>query len=423
MGTRRAKTSVLRSDLMENVIFNGTQNRKPLGMSEVAMTLQNNRNMLPTEYTEVTVTRRLFRSGESHYLLNNAQCRLRDIVDLFMDTGMGADSYSVIELKMVETILSGRPEERRHLIEEAAGVTKYKVRRKEAGRKLMQVQQDLLRVYDIVEEVGKQVRSLSRQAAKTKRYNALQQEFSALEIKVLKHKHFDLSKHLKNEEAQINGLRSEKKNKEIVLTEKNDNITRIDQEIESLNEKYNEARNFENEINEQLAEKNKELAVDKEKISGLHDRDKDLNREVQESLESIEHLKDRKSKLITDLDNRNIEQEEITNRSDMLKTLRDEKHSEVLEIRESVNEKNTELINIKNKINSYKAEINRNTSRLENQKRKKDDVIRRIESFEAELSGIESKINAEKEKQDGLIQNLEQSEKSLIRRAAASGFT
>jgi chromosome segregation protein len=407
------KTSVLRSDLMENVIFNGTQNRKPLGMSEVAMTLQNNRNMLPTEYTEVTVTRRLFRSGESHYLLNNAQCRLRDIVDLFMDTGMGADSYSVIELKMVETILSGRPEERRHLIEEAAGVTKYKVRRKEAGRKLMQVQQDLLRVYDIVEEVGKQVRSLSRQAAKTKRYNTLQQEFSALEINVLKHKHYDLSKHLKNEEAQINELRSEKTNKEKVLTEKNENITRIDQEIESLNEKYNEARNFENEINEQLAEKNKELAVDKEKTSGLHDRDKDLNREVQDALESIEHLKDRKSQLITELDNRNIEQEEISNRTDMLKTLRDEKHSEVLEIRESVNQKNTELINIKNKINSYKAEINRNVSRLENQKRKKDEVIRRIESFEAELSGIEGKLNAEKEKQDGLIQNLEQSEKSL----------
>ena len=407
------KTSVLRSDLMENVIFTGTQNRKPLGMSEVAMTLQNNRNMLPTEYTEVTVTRRLFRSGESNYLLNNSQCRLRDIVDLFMDTGMGADSYSVIELKMVETILSGRPEERRHLIEEAAGVTKYKVRRKEAGRKLMQVQQDLLRVYDIVDEVGKQVRSLSRQAAKTKRYNALQQELTVLDINVLKHKHYDLKKHLDKEELLIKNLRSEKTSKEQILTDKNDNITRIDQEIDSLNEKYNEARNIENQINEYLAEKNKELAVDKERISGLDDREKNLNREVSESLESIEYFKDRISKLKTDLENRNIEQEEIINRTDMLKTLRDEKQTEVLEIRELVNQKNTELINIKNKINSYKSEINRNISRLENQKRKKDDVIKRIDSFELECSSIDNKINAEKNKQSELIKNLELSETSL----------
>ena len=122
------KTAVLRSDIMENVIFNGTSTRKPLGMAEVALTLNNNKGILPTEYNDVTITRRLFRNGESQYLLNNTQCLLRNIVDLFMDTGMGSDSYSVIELKMVEAILSGRPEERRNLFEEAAGVKKYKNR-------------------------------------------------------------------------------------------------------------------------------------------------------------------------------------------------------------------------------------------------------------------------------------------------------
>jgi chromosome segregation protein len=407
------KTSVLRSDLMENVIFNGTQTRKPLGMSEVAMTLQNNRNMLPTEYTEVTVTRRLFRSGESHYLLNNAQCRLRDVVDLFMDTGMGADSYSVIELKMVENILSGRPEERRHLIEEAAGVTKYKARRKEASRKLMQVQQDLLRVYDIVDEVGKQVRSLSRQAAKTKRYNALQQEFTELEIKVLKHKHYFLSQHIHKEESQISEFRTEKTDKERILAEKNENITRIDQEIESLNEKYNEARNNENEINQNLADKNKELAVAQEKISGLHDKEKNFNREVQESIESVESIKDKVQELNTELENKVMEQEEISTKTDMLKTLRDEKQAEVHEIREFVNEKNTELINVKNKINSYKAEINRNQSRYENQKRKKDEITNRIGAYEEEMADLERKINTEKNKQDDLANGLESAEKSL----------
>ena len=129
------KSAVLRSDLMENVIFNGTTKRKPLGMAEVSLTLQDNNNILPTEYNEVTVSRRLYRSGESKYLINNTKCRLRDITDLFIDTGMGADSYSVIELKMIEAILSGKPEERRHLFEEAAGVKKYRMRRKEASRR------------------------------------------------------------------------------------------------------------------------------------------------------------------------------------------------------------------------------------------------------------------------------------------------
>jgi chromosome segregation protein len=116
------KTSVLRSDVMENVIFNGTKNRKPLSMAEVSLTLENTKGILPSEYSEVTVTRRLFRNGESEYLINKSKCRLKDIVELFMDTGLGADSYSVIELKMVEAILSGRPDERRALFEEAAGI-------------------------------------------------------------------------------------------------------------------------------------------------------------------------------------------------------------------------------------------------------------------------------------------------------------
>lgn len=136
IGEQRA--SVLRSDKMENVIFNGTGNRKPLGMAEVSLTIENTKGILPTEYSEVTISRRLFRNGDSEYLLNKTQCRLKDIVELFMDTGMGANAYSVIELKMIETILSDRTGDRRQLFEEAAGVTRYKQRRREALRKLKQ---------------------------------------------------------------------------------------------------------------------------------------------------------------------------------------------------------------------------------------------------------------------------------------------
>ncbi|HLF20770.1 MAG TPA: AAA family ATPase, partial [Bacteroidota bacterium] len=128
LGEQRPTT--LRSDKMEDVIFNGTKSRKPLSMAEVSITIENTKGILPTEYSEVTITRRVYRSGEGEYFLNKTLCRLKDIRDLFMDTGMGSDAYSVIELKMVESILSDSSDERRRLFEESAGVTKYKHRRK-----------------------------------------------------------------------------------------------------------------------------------------------------------------------------------------------------------------------------------------------------------------------------------------------------
>lgn len=181
--------STLRSDKMEDVIFNGTRNRKPLGMAEVSLIIENTRGILPTEYSQVTISRRVYRSGESEYLLNRVQCRLKDIVDLFMDTGMGADAYSVIELKMVETILSDRTDERRRLFEEAAGVTKYKHRRKAAYHKLESVQQDLIRVNDIVKEVQKTVNALERQSKRAEQFNEISKNLRATEIDLLEHEY------------------------------------------------------------------------------------------------------------------------------------------------------------------------------------------------------------------------------------------
>jgi len=176
------KSSALRSDKMENVIFNGTSTRKPMGMSEVSLTIQNTKGILPTEYTDITITRRIFRSGESEYLLNKNICRLKDITNLFMDTGIGANAYSVIELKMVETILSNKAEERRTMFEEAAGVNKYKLRRRLSLRKLDEVKADLTRVNDIVSEVEKKVNSLERQARKADRHNNLSSRLREFEL-------------------------------------------------------------------------------------------------------------------------------------------------------------------------------------------------------------------------------------------------
>ncbi|HPI73160.1 MAG TPA: AAA family ATPase, partial [bacterium] len=127
MGEQR--TGALRSDRMENVIFNGSATAKPVGMAEVSLKIENTKNILPIDYSEVVITRRLFRSGESQYLINGNTCRLKDILDLFLDTGAGPHTYSVIELAQVERILNGKEDERRKIFEEAAGITKYKLRR------------------------------------------------------------------------------------------------------------------------------------------------------------------------------------------------------------------------------------------------------------------------------------------------------
>lgn len=202
--------STLRSDKMEDVIFNGTKARKPIGLAEVSLTIQNNKGVLPLDYNELTITRRVYRSGDSEYLLNKVPCRLKDIVSLFMDTGMGSNAYSVIELKMVETILSDKVEERRRLFEEAAGVTKYKARRKEALRKLSDVEADMLRVEDIISEVSKAVNSLNRQAKKAERYNEYNERLRALEIDVLQRDYTNLVVRLEPLEERLSVAREER---------------------------------------------------------------------------------------------------------------------------------------------------------------------------------------------------------------------
>ncbi|MCK6620444.1 MAG: chromosome segregation protein SMC [Calditrichaceae bacterium] len=176
------RPSVLRCDRMENLIFNGTATRKPLGLAEVSMHIENTKNILPSEYSEIKITRRLYRSGESEYLINNQPSRLMDIINLFADTGMGADAYSVIELKMVEQILSDNAQERRRLFEEAAGIKKYKARRKSALNKLETTQQELTRLDDILAEVQKNVNSLSRQVGKAQRYHEYKQQLKEKEL-------------------------------------------------------------------------------------------------------------------------------------------------------------------------------------------------------------------------------------------------
>src|SRR6478672_5799661 len=182
MGEQSARQ--LRGDSMEDVIFNGCPSRKPLGLAEVHLTFKNDRGILPTEFSEVTVSRRVFRSGMSEYFLNKAPCRLRDIRDLLSDTGMGSHAYSVIERQMVDQVLSDNSGHRRFLFEEASGITKYKARKKEALAKLEATEGDLTRLNDIVFEIERELRSLARQVGKARRFQRLRDEVRELDLRL-----------------------------------------------------------------------------------------------------------------------------------------------------------------------------------------------------------------------------------------------
>ncbi|GMU92666.1 MAG: chromosome partition protein Smc [Candidatus Hydrogenedentota bacterium] len=181
LGEQRAKE--LRGSNMQDVVFNGSENRHPAGMAEVSVTFDNSDSALPVDFAEVQVTRRVYRSGESEYFINKAPCRLKDIHEMFMDTGIGTQAYSMVSQGKMDLILSSKPEDRRYLFEEAAGIIKYKTRKKIAMRRLESAEQNLLRLGDIVNEVERQMRSLKRQVNAAIRYRELSEQLREVEIR------------------------------------------------------------------------------------------------------------------------------------------------------------------------------------------------------------------------------------------------
>src|ERR671922_994000 len=183
MGEQSARH--LRGHLMEDLVFNGSESLPPTGMAEVSLTFDNQDGRGPAEYSsfsEIMVTRRLFRSGESEYAINKTPCRLKDVIELFLGTGVGSKAYSIVEQGRVDELVNSRPEDRRALIEEAAGTSKYKSRKTVAEKKLERTQQNLLRVTDIVREIERQIRSMELQAKKAARYRALRAELKAKDL-------------------------------------------------------------------------------------------------------------------------------------------------------------------------------------------------------------------------------------------------
>ncbi|MDI3320751.1 chromosome segregation protein SMC [Pinibacter soli] len=180
------KISQLRSENLESLVFNGSKTRSASGLAEVSLTFENTRNLLPTEFTTITITRKFYKSGESEYRLNDVSCRLKDIQNLFMDTGVSTDSYSIIELGMVDDLIKDKENSRRRMLEQAAGISIYKTRKKEAKQKLDAAEQDLARIEDLLFEINNQLKSLENQAKKAEKYYEIKKEYRELTIELAK---------------------------------------------------------------------------------------------------------------------------------------------------------------------------------------------------------------------------------------------
>lgn len=421
------KSSVLRSDVMENVIFNGTATRKPLGLSEVTMIIDNDKGILSSDYNQVNITRRLFRSGDSNYFLNKAKCRLRDIQDLFMDTGMGADSYSVIELKMVEAILSGKPEERRHLFEEAAGITKYKLRRKDATNKLIKVREDLDRVNDILIEVQKNVNTLAKQAAKTRRYNNLLSELKETELKLFFYEYLYIRENLIQLENDIEKLDLEIKSTDEYLEKEHLERDLKKEELNVLQVNYQELLNKEKEIISQLNNKKRELAVCQERLNSLNNQQTRLENEIKNSAFEIENLKnsivnteneiEEKGNL---LDKLNVELKVLKNiKTDVLSNLNiikenyDIENSELMQLKSQLTLNTNLLNNNKNKSNSINNKLKQTTEEfeiLDNAlvKLNEDEINlnAQVDALENEIANLKNNLQIEREKKELLDNQL-----------------
>ena len=304
------KHSVLRSTKMEDVIFSGSDSLKPLSVCEVSLTVHNNKGKLPVEYNDVEIGRRVFRNGDSEYFINRTPCRLKDIQDLFVDTGMGADAYSVIELKMIEQILSETNDDRKRMFEEAAGINKYKQQRKSALRKFEAVRTDLERVFDIIAEVEAKVKALALQLKRFERHEKLTVELRQREIALafIRIKEFEEAaiplkkkiqdfKHLREStatetsihETELDNLKSFYQQQQSELDEMRTDISTAAEKRDTLQRDVlvgTEQRRSAESTAERLEREN---SANENRVSQLQQHIDDYNKETQELLPQIDN--------------------------------------------------------------------------------------------------------------------------------------
>lgn len=389
----------LRSNLMMDVVFNGSGSRPPQNMAEVTLTFDNSDKRLPIDFSEVAITRRLFRSGESEYFINKTQCRLRDIKELFLDTGMGEDGYSSMEQGKVEWILNAKPEERRELFEEAAGVSKYRARREEALRKLDRIEIDLSRLNDIISVTKEQIRKLENAVSRAKTYQRIREELKTMEIS-------DWLWQL----THLNELTAALQNK---LLESQTKAEALNTEMLTIEASIATQRIQLTETEEQLVKANQELAsidadvkIGEERLANAIQREKDLKLQLDNISQSIQREETRVLELVEQAEQQKIAVEQIKEKGASIET----DYAAAVETHEAT------LKNLEEKKNSTKElrdqilDRAQERSRLQQQMSYLTSDLTRLESLAANLDKEKERIQNEKAAE---VQHLAETEQQV----------
>ncbi|TYP94109.1 condensin subunit Smc [Fodinibius salinus] len=408
------RPTLLRSSSMANVIFNGTAKKNALGMAEASLTFVNNKGLLPTEYNEVTISRRLYRSGESEYLINGTTCRLKDITELFMDTGMSSDAYSVIELKMVEEILNDKNNDRRKLFEEAAGITSYKEKRKKTFRKLDQTQEDLQRVEDILVEVRKKANSLKKQAEKAEKAEKYKKELEQLDKALNKHEYTQVKEELEPLEERIDNADKEKKE---ILAKAN----KLEEDSESarkiLNEKeraQSKAQRRVGQIHSKIRDAETNLQITNEKISNKKSVIEQYTSDIEQSKEDLKDLReafeDSKKKLDSfdgDLQKAKQNLKESKERYSEIQQKYSEKNNELTNLEEAFSQANEDLNELQTKRIKIESQLENTEGEIKRIRQEVKDLKEEISIFQGEKKKLAQKRDEAESKRDEQQKTLE----------------
>ena len=385
LGEQRAGS--FRSQRMEDVIFAGTRQRKALGMAEVALAIENRDNALPVEFAEVVLTRRLFRSGESDYLLNKIPCRLLDITNLLMDTGLGQGAYAVMEQGMVDEIISDKTENRRRILEEAAGITKYKVRRRSTRNRLEATQADLQRIEDIIIEVKRQVDSLGRQVGRARRYRELKEELDQLDVRLGRQRFFSLT-------AQISPLQDEFAALSKAAEEGNTRFTSRETELEKARLALTEAEKAMQEAGLEL----------NRRIEAIHEREQ-LLVAVRERREAAEQIRERTARERADYSSQleAVQQQRRDNTAHL-----DEARTAFVQIERELQAHQQRAAQAEEEYDSYRAELDqRQRGRMEHL-RQGGEISRALERQQAERDALDERAVAMRGEEDAATAERDQ---------------
>ncbi len=408
------RPSLLRSAAMTNVIFNGTAAKKAFGMAEVSLTIVNNRGVLPTEFSDITMTRRLFRSGESEYLLNNKPCRLRDINDLFMDTGMGPNAYSVIELNMVDEILNDKNNDRRRLFEEAAGITKFKERKKQTLKKLSDTRADLQRMEDILVEVRKKTRSLQAQASRAERARKYQGELEFLDKSVSRQEYDNVRSELNPLLERIASASATKEELQNRLNMLEQNEEEAHEALIGKEQAQNQVRRKVDQVNSSIQEIRTHIRVTEEKIKTEESVIQRYEQDIYQAENEIRDLRNNLKSNQQELQDAEGALEKVRTEHDTAKSSLDESRQQVSRMRSNLDETGKRHSEANRRINELQNLQVRLESRVENaeeqEQRLQQELVQSREkaaSFANEKEELESRHEAFTAEYEEALQNLE----------------